>query len=261
MGRGRSGSRPRTSRPRDTDHWREAWDTWSQSSSYLENKDKFIKDFAGDFKVTPEEEKIIYKSWSDDGHPQGYVKTGNSFRINEKFYNPQNDGKTLEEMFPRENRKGEKVDIRTIRTLDKLIDQNKTKRNAIFTRYTNDEALKSVFGFTDDQLRYMRRFANERNAAKMKELSDGLKGRSSSSKSYTSTSANREANVFKGSLFERRIYVPAGTNAFACKENPVESETVFGRGMKTSLMKITYEGNHIVLHEYMDGYDKSKLPK
>lgn len=259
MGRGRSGSRARVPRDRDTDHWREAWETWDANNSRWENKQAFIKDFAGDFEVTEEEERVVYKSFASDGFPQGYIKTSNSYRINQEFYNPANEGKSLEELFPRTLRDGTKTDIRTIRTLDKLIDQNKTKRNAVFTRYTDARALTDVFGFTSEQIQSLVDFSH--NPAKLKELSDGFKGRSTYSKSYTSTSANREANVFKYKEFERRIYTPAGTKAFACKENPVESETIFGRGMKTSLMRITYEHGHIVLHEYMEGYDNKKLPK
>ena len=261
MGRGRSGSRARLPRERDVDRWQEAWETWDAGNSRSENAQKFVDDFAGDFDVTDAEEQVLYKSWADDGHPSGYIKTGNSFRINEKFYDPKNDGKTLEELFPRTDRNGTKIDIRTIRTMDKVIAQNTTKRNAIFTRYTTDNALKSVFGFTEEQVDDIVRYAFTGQDDKLREISEGFKGRTSYSKSYTSTSANKHANVFQHQTFERRIYVPEGTNAFACKKNPVESETVFGRGMKTSLMKITHEGDHIVLHEYMEGYDTRKLPK
>jgi hypothetical protein len=116
--------------------------------------------------------------------------------------------------------------------------------------------MRSLFGFTKEQAHVILG-AGSLSSGELKKLSDMFRGRMSHSRSYTSTSANPNLNVFKGKPIERRITVPKGTHAYAVSGNPHESEVIFGRGVQTELVGISVSSSgHIVLHERFVGYKK-----
>ena len=91
----------------------------------------------------------------------------------------------------------------------------------------------------------------------MKQLSNAMKGTVGASNAFTSTSGNRQLNVFRGSPVERKLYVPKGTKAYAVSWNKEESEVIFGRGMKTEVIGITVaKDGHLVMHERFIGYNR-----
>ena len=213
--------------------------------------------------LTQQEENDIMKDWDwNTGELYGYVRTTNSFKINEKLYDPKNAGKTDSQIFTRRDRKGRRRDLDTVRTLDKAINGHTTERNAIYTRFCSPGAIRATFGLDASQ---MAALANAQNLSTsgMRALNGAFKNLQSFSNAYTSTSANRSMNAFKnpkapqsrGFVFERKIYVPQGTNAYSPRKNAQESEVIFGRKMQTKIMKIEVSNDgHIVLHEMFDGY-------
>ena len=194
------------------------------------------------------------------GETWGYVRTRNSFAINEKLYDPANAGKTDEQIFTRVRRDG-RSDLKTVQTMDKLIRNHTTQANATYTRFSTGNAIKALYGLDDKQIQTLLR-AGSMNPAQMRALNRAFAGKTGYSASYTSTSANRSMNAFgnphaKDMWFERKLYMPQGTNAYAVQRNAQESEVIFGRHANTSLMKVTVASDgHIVLHEMFTGYKK-----
>lgn len=210
-------------------------------------------DFVDEFNetLTREDEKAIMR----DGR-FGFIMTGHSFDINEKLYDPANAGKSDEEIFTQRDSRGRLRDLQTVKALDRVISTGKTPRNAVFTRFSNFDAIKSLFELNGDQVRALMQ-ARRMPESEVKKLSAAMKGTISRSKSYTCTSGNRRLNVFRSSPVERKLYVPQGTNAFAVRRNIFESEVTFGRGVRTELMGITVsKDGHLVLHERFIGYKK-----
>lgn len=186
----------------------------------------------------------------------GYVRTFNSFKINEALYNPENAGKTDEEIFTRRDNAGRLRDLETVRTLDRMIDTHATKNDGTYSRYTSAESIKSTFGFTDEQMNLIAK-AGIMDSANLKKLGRILSGRTGYSRAYTSTSANRSMNAFRDkNMWERRLYVREGTKAYQPANNAQESETIFGRHMNTRIIGLSVEGGKIVIHEAFDGYRK-----
>lgn len=253
MGRGRSGrtglnlrtkpNTPQETTPEsnattnDVPNWREAFTVIDRH-----NREKEWRDFAKHWQdgVTQADlNEILAHGWN-----YGYVATSHSFDINERLYSPANANKTIEEIF------NDPRDVRTVRTLDKLIQNHGTPRDAFYTRYSGASAIKSIFGLSDAQMAAF-------TPGNIAMLNKALAGSTSTSKSFTSASANSSLNVFKGKRFERRLYVPAGTRSYGVTSQDDESEVIFGRNLNTRLVKITYENNHYVLHEMVTGYKKS----
>ena len=198
------------------------------------------------------------------GELYGYLRTTNSFAINQQLYNPNNDGKTDAQIFRMRDRKGALRDLQTVQTLDRAISQHTTKNNATYTRYCSPAALQATFGLDNAQIQALQN-AGSLTVAQMRKLNAVFSGKTSYSKAYTSTSANKSMNAFRdptarqsrGYIFERRLYVPSGTNAYAASTNAQESEVIFGRKMQTRIMKITVSNNgHIVIHEMFENYRK-----
>lgn len=190
------------------------------------------------------------------GTLKGYVRTSNSFNINAALYNPQNAGKTDAQIFKR------KADRDTVKALDKAIKNNVTPADASYTRFSSPSGIQGAFGLSNAQMQMLSQ-AGSMTPSQLAQLNKALSGSGSFSKAYTSTSANRSLNAFsnpnakqsKGFIFERKINIPKGTNAFAPRKNAQESEVIFGRNMKTKLTGISVSSDgHIVLHETFDGY-------
>ena len=184
----------------------------------------------------------------------GYISSPNSYKINKALY--ENDGKSDEQIF-------NSRDLNTVKTLDRLIDNHVTPKDGSYTRYCTIASIKSTYGLTDAQANILQN-AGSLDKTGLNMLNQAMKGTISSSKSYTSVSANRSANAFgdisnnrsKGYIIERSISVPKGVKSFAPKQQAQESEVIFGRGMRTKLTKVTIsKDGHIVLHERFDGYE------
>ena len=125
-----------------------------------------------------------------------------------------------------------------------------------YSRYTDAESISKTFGLTTAQMNTIAK-AGIMSKAQLSELNKMLGGKKGFSRAYTSASANRSMNAFKGKyVWERRLYVPKGTKAYIPSHNAQESETIFGRGLTTRIVGVTIENNHIVLHEAFDGYKK-----
>lgn len=206
--------------------------------------------------TTAADEADIMRDWNPRIGLTGYVRTQNSFVINEKLYDPKNDGKPLDKIFSK------KEDVNTIRTLDRLIDSHKTQADASYTRFTGPNAVQATFGLTNSQMSLLKQAPNM-NAAQLKKLNENLSGYRSFNPSFTSTSANRSLNAFsnpnakqsKGFIYERKINVKKGTKAYAPRKNAQESEVIFGRNAYTKLVGISIASDgHIVLHEEFNGY-------
>lgn len=194
---------------------------------------------------------------SKGAYVSGYVRTQNSFAINEAFYDPKNAGKSINQIFSR------KADRDTVKALDKAINNHTTPADASYTRFSSPNGIQGALGLNASQMQMLSQAPNM-NASQLATLNRALRGTRSSSASYTSTSANRSLNAFsnpnakqsKGFIYERKISVPKGTKAYAPKGNAQESEVIFGRGMKTRVTGISIaKDGHIVIHESFDGYN------
>lgn len=193
---------------------------------------------------------------ADGAFVTGYVRTQNAFTINKTLYDPANNGKTIDQMFSRA------ADRKTVKTLDKQIKNHTTQADASYTRFSSPGGVQGAFGLTNQQMQILQQAPNM-TPSQLRQLNRALGGSISFSKAYTSTSANRSLNAFsnpnakqsRGFVFERKLNVPKGTNAFAPRKNAQESEVIFGRGMQTRLTSVSIASDgHIVLHETFDGY-------
>lgn len=208
--------------------------------------------------LTAKEEAALMKEWDPrTGALYGYVRTTNSFAINQALYNPNNAGKSIDQIFTRKDRQGRKRDLETVKTLDKAINAHKTPADASYSRFGSANSVQATFGLTNAQMSILNN-AKSMTPAQLNQLNAALRGKSSYSAAYTSTSANRSMNAFKdpgakqskGFTFERKINTPKGTNALAMKKNAQESEVIFGRGLETRIDGISIaKDGHIVIHE------------
>ena len=284
MGRGRSGrisSSTSTTRRRPTapsvPDWKEAFsDGWDYQRSRDVNHvtrtvtqklqqrwDAFTQDYQTG--VTQQDIANLMKDFDyRNGNLYGYVRTTNSFEINKALYDPANANKTDAQIFTRRDRQGKARDLQTVQTLDKLINSHSTAQNATYTRFSSPAAIKALYGFDDRQMAMLQN-ARNMSPAELTKLNRALAGKMSYSAAYTSTSANRSMNAFgnlnanhsRGMIFERKMYMPGGTKAYAVQRNAQESEVIFGRHVNANLMKITVAPDgHIVLHEMFAGYKK-----
>jgi len=230
-----------------SDNWFEAFDDTFEDWS----------EFVDRFGPRPSDEDLHHIMRNFEGmEGYGYVRTSNSFNINEKLYNPENDGKSDEEIFTRRDRNGVLRDLETVRSLDRAINNGRVPSNAVYTRFAGTEAIKNLFGLSNDQMNALKN-ASALTAAGREQLSKVFKGSRSYSKSYTSSSANRTMNVFTNKPVERRLYVPAGMKAYAVSRNASESEVIFGRGLQTEIVGISVNGRgNVVLHERVIGYKR-----
>lgn len=206
--------------------------------------------------VTAADEAAIMRNWTPQNGLTGYVRTQNAFNINATLYDPANDGKTVDQMFSRS------ADRKTVKTLDKLIDNHQTQADASYTRFCSPAAVQASFGLTNQQMALLMQ-APKMNQAQIDQLNKSLRGTKSYSAAFTSASANRSLNAFsdpnapqsRGYIFERKLNVPKGTKAFAPRGNAQESETIFGRRLQTKdpWISVASDG-HILIHETYDGY-------
>ena len=201
--------------------------------------------------MTAQDESNLFKDYDyRTGELYGYVRTTNSFKINEALYDPNNAGKTDAQIFTRQDRTGRYRDLETIQSLDKGINTHVTQADASYTRFCGPNSLTSSYSLSTAEIGMLSQ-ANGMTPQQLALLNQGLAGRTGYSNAYTSTSANRSMNAFSRKYtYERRINVPKGTRAFAVRGNAQESEVIFGRRMETRLTHVSIANDgHIVLHE------------
>ena len=211
----------------------------------LSSTDKYL--VTKDWEYSPKEGKdVVY----------GYIRTTNAMALNKLLYDPKNAGKTDEEIFTRKDNAGQLRDLQTVKALDKAINSHKTSVDGTYSRYTDAESVMATFGFSEKQINDVAK-AGMMTKSQLSDLNKMLAGRKGYSRAYTSASANRSMNAFKSKyVWERRLYVPKGTNAYIPSHNAQESETIFGRGMKTRIIGVSVENEKLVIHEAFDGYKK-----
>lgn len=241
----------------DVDHY-----SRTVSRSLQQKWDQFAANY--NTGVTASEQQSLMKDWdSYTNSLYGYFRTTNSFAINQALYDPKNAGKTDAQIFTRRDRHGAYRDLQTVQTLDKVINSHTTAADASYTRFCSPNALQSTFGLSSAQISMLSGAASM-NAQQLATLNKAIAGSTSFSKAYTSTSANRSMNAFgnprasqsRNFIFERKINVPKGTNAYAPRQNAQESEVLFGRGMQTKITGISVSNDgHIVIHEKFVKYN------
>lgn len=222
--------------------------------------DKFTAPFEAG--VTDAERDIMGQSIDRaTGAVYGYFRTTNSMEINKALNDPANSGKTIEQIFTRTDNAGRKRDLETVKTLDKAIAKHVTQRDATYTRYCHPQTVGRAFGLSQAQLA-MLIHADDLSSGQLETLKKAMVGKTSMTKGYTSTSANKSMNAFsnpyavrsRGYIFERKLYLPKGTHAYATKRNAQESEVLLGRNLRTKIIGISVNGvGHIVIHEMYDG--------
>lgn len=191
---------------------------------------------------------------ADNASIGGYVSSGNSFAINEYFYNEKKGG--YDAMSDK--------DKATVDALDGFIDSHRTPADARYTRYVDEDAVASLLGMDYNQKKMFLSAINQAKAGDtdmLNQLNKTVSGSKGYSASYTSTTAAKE-HIFDRRDFRREISVPAKTKALATNKN--EHEVIFGREMNTVVTGISLESlgisgrMQVVIHEKFVGYGKSK---
>lgn len=164
--------------------------------------------------ITPDEKKVIYR----DNKMNGYIQTSNSFRINDKMRN--NPNAELSEIF-----RGK--DLKTVEALHNVIQRNELPHNTVVVRKAGNSFARETLRMNSNALQaviddFDKDYIQE-------ELADYI-GDRITEKSFVSTSANMELNVFTYKPVTLELQAPKGTKAFIT-ENYVESEVIFDRGL------------------------------
>ena len=161
----------------------------------------------------------------------GYVRTPNSFRINEKLRN--NPGAKIEELFK------DPFDLRIVRDLDSAIDKNTLDRNVLLTRNVGLDYLTSTLELSpNDILNIYNQIGNTNSYESiLKILNDKFVNEKVIERSFLSTSGNSSLNVFSNKPVRLEIKAPKGTKALVTK-NFMESEVILGRGTKYTIESV-----------------------
>lgn len=163
-------------------------------------------------KINLENENIIMNN--------GYVATANSFAINKKLRldKPLSDN-----------------DKKIVNALDSLIKENKLPDNFLLYRNVKYDFIEATFGI--------------KPSANIQETIDNIKNtgiKSYADKGFTSVSAIKDENVFKGRPAHLEIRTKKGTNAFITS-NYDESEIILGRNQKMKILNVTEEKGKLKL--------------
>lgn len=175
----------------------------------IEYKNLSFDDYKNAYKnqiIDKSNEKIIM------GGEDGYVATGNSFRLNEMLRNGYNlDGE----------------DKKTVNALDSLISKNQLKDNIMLHRNVDDDFIGDKFGFstwgkeTKDIIQRIK-------DSNITSYSDG---------GFCSTSAIEKKNVFQQRKIQLKIQAKEGTNAYITS-NASESEIILSRNQKFNIVSV-----------------------
>ncbi len=161
----------------------------------------------------------------------GYVRTPNSFRINEKLRN--NPGAKIEDLFK------DPFDLRTVRDLDSAINKNTLNQNVLLTRNVGLDYLMSTLNLSPNDIQNIYPSIKDESSYKadLKWLNDRFKNKKVIEDAFLSTSGNSSLNVFSDKPVRLEIKVPKGTKALVTK-NFMESEVILGRGTKYTIESV-----------------------
>lgn len=161
----------------------------------------------------------------------GYVRTPNSFRINEKLRN--NPGAKIEDLFK------DPFDLRTVRDLDSAINKNTLNQNVLLTRNVGLDYLMSTLNLSQKDIRDIYNQIGNINGYELmlKTLNDRFVNEKVIERSFLSTSGNSSLNVFSDKPVRLEIKTPKGTKALVTK-NFMESEVILGRGTKYTIESV-----------------------
>lgn len=161
----------------------------------------------------------------------GYVRTPNSFRINEKLRN--NPGAKIEDLFK------DPFDLRTVRDLDSAINKNTLNQNVLLTRNVGLDYLMSTLNLSPNDIQNIYQSIKDESSYKaaLKWLNDRFKNKKVIEDAFLSTSGNSSLNVFSDKPVRLEIKVPKGTKALVTK-NFMESEVILGRGTKYTIESV-----------------------
>ncbi|MBO5861440.1 MAG: hypothetical protein J6Q45_07225, partial [Alistipes sp.] len=186
--------------------------------------------------------------WAHQGRGRyknsGYVQTGNSWQINNDFRKTKiiGDIDAVAEAKLRANGASDD-DIKTIKLLDKKINENSLPVPMIVTRYVDVSALKSIFGFRikkGDFNYVLSQLSGVPSGAALKP-----------DPAYMSASTNELQNVFVNSYdVKLMIEIPPKTPMYFTNNYP-ESEIILGRATNLQYLssRIGYTGRkaHIII--------------
>lgn len=161
----------------------------------------------------------------------GYVRTPNSFRINEKLRN--NPGAKIEDLFK------DPFDLRTVRDLDSAINKNTLNQNVLLTRNVGLDYLMSTLNLSPNDIQDIYNQIGNTNSYELmlKTLNDRFKNKKVIEDAFLSTSCNSSLNVFSNNPVRLEIKAPKGTKALVTK-NFMESEVILGRGTKYTIESV-----------------------
>lgn len=161
----------------------------------------------------------------------GYVRTPNSFRINEKLRN--NPGAKIEDLFK------DPFDLRTVRDLDSAINKNTLNQNVLLTRNVGLDYLMSTLNLSPNDIQDIYNQIGNTNSYELmlKTLNDRFTNKKVTEDAFLSTSGNSSLNVFSNNPVRLEIKVPKGTKALVTK-NFMESEVILGRGTKYTIESV-----------------------
>lgn len=173
-------------------------------------------------KITKEERRIIYGT----DYLTGYIKSGNSFRINKALRNNEE----LEE------------DLKTIATtLQRVIDKNTMDCDIMVYRYIDEIALENMTG-----IKIPKATARKSKEEFFEELEEAVKMLEKNTtyveKGFMSTSGIATQNVFTTRNVLLRIGVPSGSHCYVTTNN-LESEIILGQGTRLVIKEMNVENS------------------
>lgn len=170
----------------------------------------------------------------------GYVQTGNSFVINGKFRNNGIFGKIDSNVEDQLRAAGLTADdIKTIKLLDKKIEEFSMPVPILATRYVDVDALTNIFG---QSVKGKGRGTTVSTLESWKKAVEKLPTKNMQvDPAYLSASLNEMQNVFYGNYrIKLQIEIPPGTPMYMT-DNYAESEIVLGRGTQLEFIGVSIQ--------------------
>ena len=170
----------------------------------------------------------------------GYVQTGNSFVINGKFRNNGIFGKIDSNVEAQLRAAGLTADdLKTIKLLDKKIEEFSMPVPILATRYVDVDALTNIFG---QSVRGKGRGTTASTLESWKKAVEKLPTKNMQvDPAYLSASLNEMQNVFYGNYrVKLQIEIPPGTPMYMT-DNYAESEIVLGRGTQLEFIGVSIQ--------------------
>lgn len=170
-----------------------------------------------------------------DGYEEwGYIGGYNGIKINKHYYGALEDYESLT-----------KSDEKTIKFLDKVIDQNKINEDIVVTRYISGQALEDIIK-QNTILESLDLNQASENIFKGGEIAF-------TNKAYTSTSL-LPGNEYLMSMIDMKIEVPKGSKGYIT-DNFEETEMILPRNTKLGIRKMTVkdDGSIDIIARLMEG--------